>query len=336
MKKNISYVFLSGVILLFVSCTKKSEDVALPKQTNSTTNANLRVFTNNTRFDGHYKNGSTTDDAFFIRYYPQEVDPYGVPLAPKRPLIITFHGGGFTGGDLQQFELPYSRDGYTNLITRDFLNNKGFAYASANYRLLSTGDGIDIKDLLNDCKDFVIYMQQHSDQYNIDPNKIILMGYSGGASASLWLGLQNNFIPNVTIKGIIALNPQATLNILEWKSQVFAPANCVAAYNMYTSESFIEQNKLWFYDSTDETVINTYSNTNSLSLFNLFDSSDPELYLACSAEQTDVIHHPAHDWALKTHSQAAGHTTNIQFLKSPAYVNPNFESMMQFCARKLQ
>jgi predicted esterase len=328
MKKNISYVFLSVFILLFASCTKKSDDTAAPKPVNTTTNANLRVTTDSVRFDGHYKNGNTKADSFFIQYYPYQ--------STKRPLIITFHGGGFTRGGLEQFELPYSRDGYIDLITNKFLKNNGFAYASANYRLLSTGDGIDMKETLNDCKDFVEYMRDNAAKYNIDPTKIILMGYSGGASVSLWLGLQNNFIQDVTIKGIIALNPQATLNILEWKDQVFVPVGRTSDFNDYTNPNFVLATSELFYSSTKISTINTYSKTHKLSFFNLFDSADPELYLACSAYYNDVIHHPAHCWALNARSINAGHVSKIQFIKVQAYTNPNFESIMQFCIRKFQ
>jgi len=329
MKKNIQPLLLSISILFCISCFNKKQTEETPKPIVS--NSNLRLAGAITT-NGYYKNPGNNENSFFVRYYPNEASP--------RPLIIAFHGGGFIGGDKSACNLPLkfnmnSDAMITNLITADQLDNQGYVYASANYILLAKGKNATVLNSLTDCKDFLNYMIANAATYNIDPNKIILIGNSGGAAASLWIGLQNN-----NIKGIVAINPQATLNILEWRNQVFAPFGATSVFdygfiNNPNPQALADYASL-LYGTTNQTAINNYCNTNHLSLFNLFDSSDPELYMACGALASDPIHHSAHDWALKQKSAAAGHSARILYTNAPQFWNTYQESVIQFCIRKFQ
>ncbi|WP_018343907.1 alpha/beta hydrolase [Cytophaga aurantiaca] len=350
MKKN-SLLFIVA-ILLFLSCTNKKSDPILPKPTgisnpSSPSNINLRTGTLSDSIWGNYPNPNNPTpnkhNEFFIRCYP-----YGAP----RPLIITFHGGFFKYGDKKQFDLPLNIGPvFKDLITVKYLENNGFAYAGANYRVLGNAadpsdDNLRIKDCLNDCKAFVEYMRDNAVKYNIDPNKIIVMGYSAGASASLWLGLQNGAISGITIKGIVALNTQSTLNITEWGTNVFS-VNAPSTgdynnfYNSSTGKEFLINSSLDYYGTTNVFEIYHNSKINNLSLYNLIDSNDPELYMATDATtdaygNADIAHHYAHDLTLINRSIVEGHRAKILYTARPLYVNPNFESVMQFCVRIFQ
>ncbi|WP_018343908.1 alpha/beta hydrolase [Cytophaga aurantiaca] len=385
MKKNICYVLLSTTILFFASCTKKNDDAALPKSgtTQTKTNANLRLsnadaimetqgtYTRTTTYDPAVyipdrRNTSAflnmPDNGFTIRYFPKS-------KSEPTPLIIAIHGGGFIGG--YPFEIPVtvpnavagSNPAVSNpydVITLEQLNEQGYALASIEYTFMNSNkkvknaDGtlsnLSAKNTLQDCKDFLDYIIAHAEQYNINPNKIILLGTSGGASASLWLGLDNtkNYANN--IKGIIAMSPQATLNIPTWRDKVFIPTGQTAVfdkyYNPYNPDANFggyNQNQYYklMYGTNDVTKINEYSDANNLNFLGMIDSSDPELLLACFYDgNKEIVHSYAHVLALKVRASNRGLKARIAYINSTYnnnyyYYDPS-ENAIQFCIRKFQ
>lgn len=107
------------------------------------------------------------------------------PLA-KRPLIIFFHGGGFDGGDKTSEGASYYGEK---------LAEKGFVFASANYRIgwdnLGSCEGdttslqLAIYRAIQDGKAAIRFMKAHASEYGIDTNYIFLMGNSAGTALSL-------------------------------------------------------------------------------------------------------------------------------------------------------
>src|SRR5690606_7418028 len=140
------------------------------------------------------------------------------------PVVIYIHGGGFTGGDKAK-HYPRSEPLIRKLLEHDV------AFASINYRLLNKEDGQGIIKSLNDCKRALQFIRYHADGLNIDRRRVILMGGSAGAGASLWIGLQDEMAdqesPDPVLKestrvnGIVALLTQANYDILEWHNDVF-------------------------------------------------------------------------------------------------------------------
>jgi predicted esterase len=340
--KKLTFTFLLVILSLvsFVSCKKKDSKVdETPKP--SSTSSNLRLGTLSDSVCGNYYNPNdpnpNVNNAFCIRYFKDSL--------PK-PLIIVFHGGGFVSGDKSQCKLPLQLGLFTNLITVANLDNNGFAYASANYRLLDPSKKTTSIDCLTDCKNFIIYMRDHHVEYNIDPNKIILLGFSGGAEAALWVGLQNNFIPGIRIRGIAVVNPQATINMLKWYNDVFVPYGYGPAFqnSLYTNILYmpfgLNTYANMLYGSTNPAVVNNYCTSNNLNYFNLFDPADPELYMACDSKPInntyDIVHYTTHVYKLFQSSQAAGHSSKIVMTLDPYYANGTAESLIQFCIRKFK
>lgn len=128
----------------------------------------------------------------------------------KRPLLLYVHGGGFSGGArnenfIQQFALEMVK--------------KGFAVASISYRLTMKAFGfgcntkadLKIKAFNSASKDISLatnYIINHEDTFNIDQNKIILIGSSAGAEAILNLVYvyKNQILPkSFRYAGVIAM-----------------------------------------------------------------------------------------------------------------------------------
>ena len=82
------------------------------------------------------------------------------------PAVIFIPGGGFSTAQL--YGLP---------VTRNYLANKGYAVVTAQYRVI--GEGL-YKDAVADVNDAIRYVKAHGSQYNIDPDRLVLMGNSAG------------------------------------------------------------------------------------------------------------------------------------------------------------
>lgn len=101
----------------------------------------------------------------------------------KRPLVIWLHGGGFKFGKKTSRAIP---------LWSKMFAQRGYACAAINYRLTSKKALSKFPALADGCFDAIedlyvaiAYFKQHSQQYNIDTNRIIVGGNSAGAITAL-------------------------------------------------------------------------------------------------------------------------------------------------------
>ena len=106
----------------------------------------------------------------------------------KVPLLVFIHGGGWIGND------KYADMGYMPNTVNAMLDN-GFAVASIDYRFAQ--DAV-FPGILQDCNKAVSFLYDNATKYNLDKNKIALMGFSaGGHLASLMGTSHNNKVGNL-------------------------------------------------------------------------------------------------------------------------------------------
>jgi para-nitrobenzyl esterase len=130
--------------------------------------------------------GSNTNVVGILENLAMDVyEPIGDVLA-KRPLIVCAHGGSFISGSRGDMA------GFCN-----FFAKKGFVVATIDYRLfpfLVQGfpDSLDIMDdvikAVGDMRASIRYFREDAagaNVYKIDPNRIIVGGYSAGAVMAL-------------------------------------------------------------------------------------------------------------------------------------------------------
>jgi len=86
----------------------------------------------------------------------------------RRPAIIFFFGGGWTGGTVGQFEFQ-----------ADYLASRGMVAARADYRVKSR-DGVTPDKCVEDARSAVRWMRKNSRRLGIDPKKLIASGGSAG------------------------------------------------------------------------------------------------------------------------------------------------------------
>lgn len=120
-----------------------------------------------------------------------ELDVYQTdnPENLARPVLVWVHGGGFSGG---------KRDNGMEVKLMEEVARQGYVGVSITYRLLrkgqKTGFSCDcprsekvrvFKESAYDTWDAIHFINTHRDDFQIDPNKIIVGGSSAGAEAIL-------------------------------------------------------------------------------------------------------------------------------------------------------
>lgn len=109
-------------------------------------------------------------------YYPST-------LLSLAPLVVSVHGGGWTGGDKQS--------GAAFDFT-DTLLEHGYVVASINYRL---APDYKFPILIQDVQCAVRHLRANAAEYNLDPNQVGAIGGSAGGHLVSLLGLVNDPSP---------------------------------------------------------------------------------------------------------------------------------------------
>lgn len=103
-------------------------------------------------------------------YLPDKAD------APA-PVFILIHGGGFSHCDKRDFHL------YPGFFARE----RGYALVSLNYRLAPKNP---FPDGINDVKSAILWICDHAEEYNFDPQRLFLFGPSAGGNFTALVGMQ--------------------------------------------------------------------------------------------------------------------------------------------------
>jgi acetyl esterase/lipase len=132
------------------------------------------------------------------------------------PLIIWVHGGAWKLND------KYADMGYMKNTIRSFLE-KGYALASIDYRHSTTAI---FPAQIQDCNQAIEFLYKNAATYNIDKNKLVLIGFSaGGHLASLLALSANQNIPSFYVKAKPAFRIRAVLDY-------YGPSDLLLAFGM--------------------------------------------------------------------------------------------------------
>ncbi|HQI05130.1 MAG TPA: alpha/beta hydrolase [bacterium] len=160
-----------------------------------------------------------------IAYGDKQLNTFDIFIARTKepaPLVIYIHGGGFTMEDKSD---AYEAGG--PFVIRSLLEN-GISFASVNYQLLEQNDKDGVIKPLNDCKRALQFIRSEAEVFNIDKERIVSYGFSAGAGASLWIGFNDDMADpesedpvlreSTRLKGVAALETQATYDIVRWET----------------------------------------------------------------------------------------------------------------------
>jgi len=262
------------------------------------------------------------------------------------PLVIYIHGGGFTIGD--------KNDAYTGggpFVIKALLEN-GISFASVNYQLLEQKDKDGVIKPLNDCKRALQFIRSESKVFNIDKDNIVSYGFSAGAGASLWIGfnddmadLQNDdpvLRESTRIKGIAALETQATYDIVRWETEIFKP------YDI-TLKSFVNlgfgPTLYSFYGVSSLDEIYTPAITEyrkKVDMLDLMSADDPEIFVNNAYDNAGkptnlyaLYHHPYQASALMEEAEKKG-LQGLFYIPAMNIIDESNEELIQFFLRKLR
>jgi acetyl esterase len=129
-------------------------------------------------------------------------EPEGHKQSDRRPVIVFFFGGGWTGGAPDQF-YPHSR----------YFASRGIVAISAEYRVASR-HGTSPRACVQDGKSAIRWIRGHAEKLGIDPDKVIAGGGSAGghvAAATATLKRFNEEGENLDIscrpQALVLFNP---------------------------------------------------------------------------------------------------------------------------------
>ena len=91
------------------------------------------------------------------------------------PVIVWFHGGGWSGGTKQ----------FLAMSKPETFVQSGYCFVSVDYRLSGVAK---CPAAIEDCRNAVRWVRQNAQKYDFDPNRIGAFGYSAGGHMALMMG----------------------------------------------------------------------------------------------------------------------------------------------------
>src|SRR4051794_23608330 len=130
-----------------------------------------------------------------------------IPAGPGPfPAVIIVHGGGWVRGDRRIDVTPLFKP----------LEQAGIAWFSIDYRLLR--NLIEFGAPIEDVQNAVLFVKAHAADYNIDPERIILIGESAGGQLAAMAALKP--VPGGSVQGVVAFYSPTDLETLAKDSSV--------------------------------------------------------------------------------------------------------------------
>lgn len=145
--------------------------------------------------------------------------PNGVPLlldaclpaaAQPAPAVIIVHGGGWVAGDRRYNVEPLFQP----------LTKAGFAWFSISYRLATNVANFGVA--IDDVQSAVRFVRAHAAEYNIDPERVALIGESAGGQLAAMAALRPG--RDTSVEAVVALYTPSDLVSLV-KTSNYIPAS---------------------------------------------------------------------------------------------------------------
>lgn len=110
----------------------------------------------------------------------QVLDVYSPPNAKNLPVVFWIHGGGWQTGDKSSVQ-----------IKPQVFMEKGFVFASTNYRLLPS---VDMATIVRDIAKSIHWVHDHIAEHGGDPARLLVMGHSAGAQLAALICTDDRYL----------------------------------------------------------------------------------------------------------------------------------------------
>jgi acetyl esterase len=195
-----------------VSCKDKldKKDKSLAEMQNEDENPNNYVPVLSTADETPvYKKINDTVEMHLNVYFPEKYKKKD-PL----PVIVYFFGGAFLHGSPAQYEQHCQ-----------YFASRGIVAIAADYRVISRNKG-NALNCIYDAKSAIRYIREHAEEFNIDPNKVIVGGGSAGGFLAIscaiddnkWQDPSDNSQFSAKPNALVLLNP--VVNAMEHKFRI--------------------------------------------------------------------------------------------------------------------
>ena len=124
------------------------------------------------------------------------------------PAVIIVHGGAWVAGDRRWNVEPVFQP----------LSEAGFAWFSISYRLAN--NVMQFGAAVEDVREAVRFVKAHADEYNIDPERIALLGESAGGQLAAMAALRGS--ADSSVRAVVAMYTPTDLVTLA-KTSAFIP-----------------------------------------------------------------------------------------------------------------
>ncbi len=260
------------------------------------------------------------------------MDIYLAKSTSPTPLVIYIHGGGFIQGNKEL------KDNMVKVVTE--LHSKGISFASINYPYIQE---MNLDEIMLNIGRSVQFIRAHSEQYNIQKEKIALLGFSAGAGAALWLNyytdLKNSqsqdLIERESSKPlcVAAVSPQASYNIHHW--------GAILQMDQDRVEKALEKKEMFPYFEQHVSKLNDKQQQdfwNKMDILKHIDHKDGPVFLLNNQpdkEFGNLLHHPKHCEAIKKTAEQKGNSVTY-FYASDGKMAPGQKQMLQFLLKNLK
>ncbi|MEW9534292.1 alpha/beta hydrolase [Microbispora sp. NPDC049125] len=121
----------------------------------------------------------------------QRMDVWWHETGPRRPAVFVIHGGWWSGGDKK----------YMTSVSRSF-SQLGYTVVNLDYRL--SGDAAWPAQRA-DTLDVIATVRRHAEQFNTDPDRYVLLGFSAGGHLATAAGAYGDGLPG--LRGVVGISP---------------------------------------------------------------------------------------------------------------------------------
>ena len=135
------------------------------------------------------------------------------PTGGRAPVVIYLHGGGWSGGAMEDHILGSSIR---------MLLDRGIAVVGTGYRYIrdAQADGVKppVMGCLDDCEAALRFVKEHAAEWNLDTSRIGLAGGSAGACTALYLALKDGNLHG--IRAVAPIIAQTSMDPQEMKAWI--------------------------------------------------------------------------------------------------------------------
>tara|TARA_R110002096_G_scaffold104771_4_gene230694 strand:+ start:1692 stop:2765 length:1074 start_codon:yes stop_codon:yes gene_type:complete len=218
----------------------------------------------------------------------------------RSPVVISVHGGGFVGGDKT----------LASRAVAEYLG-KGVTFVSINYPYKNQ---VPWPEVFPQAVRSIQFLRHYSDRYQIDPNRVAMIGGSAGGGMTLWALFHDDLADPDSADPVaresskpqcgVAMSAQATYDQLIWHEILGVEEAAVTALKSR------EELASWLgIEAGELTSAKGIELRKRIDMLQMIDRHDSPVMLVNPRPNElpgDLVHHPIHSIAVKEKCDAVG------------------------------